>query len=85
MAFIKFCHLERRNHLRNVLIFASFSPVIFPSCLKGYVNNSLSFFDLSELGMGKSGYCRYLPRMYLSFLLAFCHAISSLLHVKQLI
>ncbi|XP_077722295.1 anoctamin-3 isoform X4 [Canis aureus] len=29
------------------------------NCLKGYVNNSLSFFDLSELGMGKSGYCRY--------------------------
>ncbi|TKC50459.1 hypothetical protein EI555_009945 [Monodon monoceros] len=29
------------------------------SCLTGYVNNSLSFFDLSELGMGKSGYCRY--------------------------
>ncbi|CAH6788135.1 Ano3 [Phodopus roborovskii] len=29
------------------------------NCLKGYVNNSLSFFNLSELGMGKSGYCRY--------------------------
>ncbi|XP_019482637.1 PREDICTED: anoctamin-3 isoform X2 [Hipposideros armiger] len=29
------------------------------NCLKGYVNNSLSFFDLSELGIGKSGYCRY--------------------------
>uniref|UniRef100_A0A4W2FMM7 Anoctamin n=1 Tax=Bos indicus x Bos taurus TaxID=30522 RepID=A0A4W2FMM7_BOBOX len=29
------------------------------SCLTGYVNNSLSFFDLSELGIGKSGYCRY--------------------------
>uniref|UniRef100_A0ABI7XIH8 Anoctamin n=1 Tax=Felis catus TaxID=9685 RepID=A0ABI7XIH8_FELCA len=29
------------------------------NCLKGYVNNSLSFFDLSELGVGKSGYCRY--------------------------
>ncbi|XP_040836223.1 anoctamin-3 isoform X1 [Ochotona curzoniae] len=29
------------------------------NCLKGYVNNSLSFFDLSELGMGHSGYCRY--------------------------
>ncbi|KAB0348291.1 hypothetical protein FD754_013148 [Muntiacus muntjak] len=29
------------------------------SCLTGYVNNSLSFFDLSELGLGKSGYCRY--------------------------
>ncbi|ELK37564.1 Anoctamin-3 [Myotis davidii] len=29
------------------------------NCLKGYVNNSLSFFDLSELGLGKSGYCRY--------------------------
>ncbi|ELW47262.1 Anoctamin-3 [Tupaia chinensis] len=29
------------------------------NCLKGYVNNNLSFFNLSELGMGKSGYCRY--------------------------
>ncbi|KAK4821923.1 hypothetical protein QYF61_004926 [Mycteria americana] len=28
-------------------------------CLKGYVNSSLSVFDLSELGMGYSGYCRY--------------------------
>nr|XP_020646071.1 anoctamin-3 [Pogona vitticeps] len=28
-------------------------------CLKGYVNSSLSIFDLSELGMGYSGYCRY--------------------------
>lgn len=29
------------------------------NCLKGYVNNSLSFFNLSELSIGKSGYCRY--------------------------
>lgn len=46
-----------------------------PSCLTGYVNNSLSFFDLSELGMGKSGYCRYLliNYSYLFFLLSpFC-------------
>ncbi|EMP28122.1 Anoctamin-3 [Chelonia mydas] len=28
-------------------------------CLKGYVNSSLSVFDLNELGMGYSGYCRY--------------------------
>ncbi|XP_029438253.1 anoctamin-3 isoform X2 [Rhinatrema bivittatum] len=28
-------------------------------CLQGYVNSSLSVFDLSELGMGYSGYCRY--------------------------
>ncbi|XP_074131364.1 anoctamin-3 isoform X3 [Sminthopsis crassicaudata] len=28
-------------------------------CLKGYVNSSLSVFDLSELGTGHSGYCRY--------------------------
>ncbi|XP_031798459.1 anoctamin-3 isoform X3 [Sarcophilus harrisii] len=28
-------------------------------CLKGYVNSSLSVFDLSELGTGQSGYCRY--------------------------
>uniref|UniRef100_A0A8D2IUY7 Anoctamin n=1 Tax=Varanus komodoensis TaxID=61221 RepID=A0A8D2IUY7_VARKO len=28
-------------------------------CLRGYVNSSLSIFDLSELGMGYSGYCRY--------------------------
>ncbi|XP_069078056.1 anoctamin-3 isoform X2 [Pleurodeles waltl] len=28
-------------------------------CLKGYVNSSLSVFDLSELGMGYAGYCRY--------------------------
>ncbi|XP_007497248.1 anoctamin-3 isoform X2 [Monodelphis domestica] len=28
-------------------------------CLKGYVNSSLSVFDLSELGPGHSGYCRY--------------------------
>ncbi|KAG8438217.1 hypothetical protein GDO86_008779 [Hymenochirus boettgeri] len=28
-------------------------------CLKGYVNSSLSVFDLSELGQGYSGYCRY--------------------------
>ncbi|KAK9409946.1 anoctamin-3 [Crotalus adamanteus] len=28
-------------------------------CLKGYVNSSLSIFDLSELGKGYSGYCRY--------------------------
>ncbi|POI35972.1 hypothetical protein CIB84_000277, partial [Bambusicola thoracicus] len=28
-------------------------------CLEGYVNSSLSVFDLSELGMGYSGYCRY--------------------------
>uniref|UniRef100_A0A8C4VK26 Anoctamin n=1 Tax=Gopherus evgoodei TaxID=1825980 RepID=A0A8C4VK26_9SAUR len=34
--------------------------VSFPSrCLKGYVNSSLSVFDLNELGMGYSGYCRY--------------------------
>ncbi|KAH0620837.1 hypothetical protein JD844_021656 [Phrynosoma platyrhinos] len=31
----------------------------FNRCLKGYVNSSLSIFDLSELGMGYSGYCRY--------------------------
>ncbi|XP_037695094.1 anoctamin-3 isoform X2 [Choloepus didactylus] len=29
------------------------------SCLKGYVNNSLSFFDMNVLRMGKLGYCRY--------------------------
>ncbi|XP_076970360.1 anoctamin-3 isoform X3 [Tamandua tetradactyla] len=29
------------------------------SCLKGYVNNSLSFFDMNVLQMGKLGYCRY--------------------------
>ncbi|KAG9475741.1 hypothetical protein GDO78_003906 [Eleutherodactylus coqui] len=28
-------------------------------CLRGYVNSSLSVFDLSELGEGYSGYCRY--------------------------
>ncbi|XP_075783876.1 anoctamin-3 isoform X7 [Pelodiscus sinensis] len=28
-------------------------------CLQGYVNSSLSVFDLNELGMGYSGYCRY--------------------------
>lgn len=28
-------------------------------CLRGYVNSSLSVFDLSELGMGYAGYCRY--------------------------
>ncbi|XP_070618034.1 anoctamin-3 isoform X1 [Erythrolamprus reginae] len=28
-------------------------------CLEGYVNSSLSIFDLSELGKGYSGYCRY--------------------------
>lgn len=40
-------------------------------CLKGYVNSSLSVFDLSELGMGYSGYCRYvlmLASHYLSCL-----------------
>ncbi|XP_039198156.1 anoctamin-3 isoform X3 [Crotalus tigris] len=31
----------------------------FNRCLKGYVNSSLSIFDLSELGKGYSGYCRY--------------------------
>ncbi|MEE6499042.1 hypothetical protein FKM82_003294 [Ascaphus truei] len=48
-------------------------------CLRGYVNSSLSIFDLSELGMGYSGYCRYafcfqevLPRSFLSW-----HLISS--------
>lgn len=48
-----------------------------PSCLKGYVNNSLSFFDLSELGMGKSGYCRYLliNYNYLFFLLLSFHLL----------
>ncbi|XP_071074244.1 anoctamin-3 isoform X7 [Dasypus novemcinctus] len=29
------------------------------NCLKGYVNNSLSFFDMNALHIGKSGYCRY--------------------------
>ncbi|XP_041416793.1 anoctamin-3 isoform X2 [Xenopus laevis] len=28
-------------------------------CLEGYVNSSLSVFDLKELGQGYSGYCRY--------------------------
>ncbi|XP_069821866.1 anoctamin-3 isoform X4 [Dendropsophus ebraccatus] len=28
-------------------------------CLLGYVNSSLSVFDLSELGEGYTGYCRY--------------------------
>ncbi|XP_069596432.1 anoctamin-3 isoform X2 [Ranitomeya imitator] len=28
-------------------------------CLRGYVNSSLSIFDLSELGEGLTGYCRY--------------------------
>ncbi|XP_063294358.1 anoctamin-3 isoform X2 [Pelobates fuscus] len=28
-------------------------------CLRGYVNSSLSIFDLSELGPEYSGYCRY--------------------------
>ncbi|XP_040265315.1 anoctamin-3 isoform X2 [Bufo bufo] len=28
-------------------------------CLRGYVNSSLSIFDLSELGQGYTGYCRY--------------------------
>ncbi|KAM8939067.1 anoctamin-3 isoform 2-T2 [Pelodytes ibericus] len=28
-------------------------------CLRGYVNSSLSVFDLSELGVEYSGYCRY--------------------------
>ncbi|KAE8607112.1 hypothetical protein XENTR_v10011019 [Xenopus tropicalis] len=28
-------------------------------CLQGYVNSSLSIFDLKELGQGYSGYCRY--------------------------
>ncbi|XP_056382674.1 anoctamin-3 isoform X2 [Hyla sarda] len=28
-------------------------------CLRGYVNSSLSVFDLSELGEGFTGYCRY--------------------------
>nr|DBA17395.1 TPA: hypothetical protein GDO54_002849 [Pyxicephalus adspersus] len=28
-------------------------------CLRGYVNSSLSVFDLSELGEGYTGYCRY--------------------------
>uniref|UniRef100_A0A8C5PCK2 Anoctamin n=1 Tax=Leptobrachium leishanense TaxID=445787 RepID=A0A8C5PCK2_9ANUR len=28
-------------------------------CLRGYVNSSLSVFDLSELGVEFSGYCRY--------------------------
>ncbi|XP_075693113.1 anoctamin-3 isoform X2 [Rhinoderma darwinii] len=28
-------------------------------CLRGYVNSSLSIFDLSELGEGYTGYCRY--------------------------
>ncbi|XP_040184292.1 anoctamin-3 [Rana temporaria] len=28
-------------------------------CLRGYVNSSLSVFDLNELGEGYTGYCRY--------------------------
>ncbi|XP_063800404.1 anoctamin-3 isoform X2 [Pseudophryne corroboree] len=28
-------------------------------CLRGYVNSSLSIFDLNELGEGYTGYCRY--------------------------
>lgn len=31
-------------------------------CLRGYVNSSLSVFDLSELGEGYTGYCRYVKR-----------------------
>lgn len=46
------------------------------SCLTGYVNNSLSFFDLSELGLGKSGYCRYL-KIIAVFSFCFHHSISS--------
>ncbi|KAF4802270.1 anoctamin-3-like protein [Turdus rufiventris] len=36
-----------------------YGPCTDQGCLKGYVNSSLSVFDLSELGMGYSGYCRY--------------------------
>ncbi|XP_033913706.3 anoctamin-3 isoform X1 [Acipenser ruthenus] len=28
-------------------------------CLRGYVNSSLSWFNMAELGNGNSGYCRY--------------------------
>lgn len=49
-----------------------------PSCLKGYVNNSLSFFDLSELGLGKSGYCRYWIINHSYFSSCFHYSISSL-------
>uniref|UniRef100_A0A8B9Y3J6 Anoctamin n=1 Tax=Bos mutus grunniens TaxID=30521 RepID=A0A8B9Y3J6_BOSMU len=51
------------------------------SCLTGYVNNSLSFFDLSELGIGKSGYCRYL-KIIAVFSFCFHHSISSVQHVN---
>lgn len=51
------------------------------SCLTGYVNNSLSFFDLSELGIGKSGYCRYL-KIIAVFSFCFHHSISSIQHVN---
>lgn len=43
------------NHFEESAAYMAFSF----RCLKGYVNSSLSVFDLSELGMGYSGYCRY--------------------------
>lgn len=68
---------EIYKSLNHVILFFS------PSCLKGYVNNSLSFFDLSELGMGKSGYCRYLliNYSYLFFLLLSFHLLP--LHANE--
>ncbi|XP_034624648.1 anoctamin-3 [Trachemys scripta elegans] len=45
---------------KQLLFAENIEIVSFPSrCLKGYVNSSLSVFDLNELGMGYSGYCRY--------------------------
>ena len=51
------------------------------SCLTGYVNNSLSSFDLSELGIGKSGYCRYF-KIIAVFSFCFHLSTSSIQHVK---